>query len=591
MPLGEHDPLETRSPRVSSEDGPNAVKYPPAPYQLLDQYHSQTSKIRVACAGAGATGLCLAYKFERQLEPGTWKLSLFDKNPQFGGTWWENTYPGVACDIPAPMYTYSFDPNPNWSHYYASGNEIQQYFEGFAKRHGIDKHVKLNTKVMEINWDDNQGVWNIILEDQKTRKTWHDWAHVFVNGTGILNNWKWPEIQGLFDFKGDMMHSAKWNHDVDFTNKTIGVIGTGSSSVQILPQLQKVAKKVKVFMRSPTWISPPFGAAPLAALRNGAEVKLSTRQYKFTEADKQRFRDDPEYFLRFRQEIEAEINIMFELYKQGTEISKSTKKIILDEMYRRIGPGQEKLLEFIIPKWSPGCRRISPADGYLEALVSANVEPIYGEIDRVSEKGVVVAGQEHEVDILVCATGFSPAFKPPFKVFNGKISLSDDWVQGCNMYLGISAPRFPNYFTVAGPGSTWSNGSLLPAIETTIEYIIKLMKKIQKEGVLSVAVKQEATDDLYQHFDEFHRHTVWQEECRSWYKDGKLKNRIYLWPGPTIHYLKTIKDLRMEDYDVKYRYKNRFAYLGNGTVKASASKDVAGLSPYVRNSDSEWDIE
>lgn len=119
-----------------SADGPIKFDYPPPPYRVLDQYHSKPSKIRVAGAGAGATGICLAYKLERELEPGTFELTLFEKNQHFGGTWWENTYPGVACDIPAPMYTYSFDPNPNWSHYFAYGSEIQEYFEGFAKRHG-----------------------------------------------------------------------------------------------------------------------------------------------------------------------------------------------------------------------------------------------------------------------------------------------------------------------------------------------------------------------------------------------------------------------------------------------------------------------
>lgn len=151
-------------------------------------------------------------------------------------------------------------------------------------------------------------------------------------------------------------------------------------------------------------------------MRKGAEVNLSKRQYAFTDEDKQRFRDDPEYFLQFRKEIEAEINIMFEMYMQGSEVSTSFKKLMTEEMRRRIGPGQEKLLDFIIPKWSPGCRRVSPGDGYLEALASPNVEPVYGEIDRVTEKGIVVGGQEHEMDILVCATGFQPAFKPPFKV-------------------------------------------------------------------------------------------------------------------------------------------------------------------------------
>jgi hypothetical protein len=160
-----------------------------------------------------------------------------------------------------------------------------------------------------------------------------------------------------------------------------------------------------------------------------------------------------------------------------------------------------------------------------------------------------------------------------------------------------------------GPGATWSSGTLLPSIETTIEYSIKMMKKMQHEGIKSMEVKQEAVNDIYAHFDEFHKTTVWQEECRSWFKDGKMKNRIYLWPGSvscrlrrhripflirsslqTIHFLKSIKDPRFEDYDIHYRYKNRFAFLGNGSVKATESKDVYGLSTYVRANDEDWSV-
>ena len=170
-------------------------------------------------------------------------------------------------------------------------------------------------------------------------------------------------------------------------------------------------------------------------------------------------------------------------------------------------------------------------------------------------------------------------------------SIHDDWGDKVNLYMGVSAPRFPNYYTIVGPGATWSNGTLLPSIETTIEYSVKCMRKMQHEGIKSMAVQQEALDEIYAHFDEFHKNTVWQEECRSWFKDGKIKNRIYLWPGSTIHFLKTIKDPRWEDYDYQYRYKNRFAFLGSGAVKATAKQDVDGLSRYVRANDEEWKVD
>ncbi|PGH26433.1 hypothetical protein AJ80_01931 [Polytolypa hystricis UAMH7299] len=573
-------------------DYPEAT--PAGPYKVLNQYHSKPKKLRVACVGAGASGLCLAYKMQKMMIPGTWELTLFEKNPQFGGTWYENTYPGIACDIPAHDYNFTFDPKPDWTQFFAAGKEIQGYFEGFAERHGCKEYMKLNEKVVEGKWDEENGIWNITLENQVTKGRWMDWAHIFINGTGILNTWKWPDIENLHSFNGPVMHSANWDHSVDFNNKTVAVIGTGSTSVQIVPQLQKVSKQVQVYMRSPTWISPPFGAGALAGdMLKDQEVDPGQRQYNFTEEDKQKFRDDPEYHLMFRKKIEAEINSLFGMYSKGSDLSNHFREVITKEMHRRMGPGNEKLKEFIVPKWSPGCRRISPGDGYLEALVQENVEPVFGGIKGVTPEGIITEdGVEHKMDIIVCATGYQVAFKPAFRVVNGEgKTIDEDWVDGPNLYMGVSAPRFPNYYTIVGPGATWSNGTLLPSIETTIEYSIQMMKKIQHEQIKAIEVKQDALDEIYAHFDEFHKDTVFSEDCRSWFKDGKIKNRIYLWPGSTIHFLKSIKTPRLEDYNIRYRYKNRFAFLGNGEVKHTSTGDVLGLSPYVRSSDHEWSIE
>ncbi|PNH35404.1 hypothetical protein VD0002_g208 [Verticillium dahliae] len=575
--------------------------YPPVvedgtPYRVLKQYHSKPTKLRVACIGAGASGLCLAYKMEKQMVPDSWELTLFEKNPHFGGTWYENTYPGVACDIPSHLYTFSWDPKPDWSHYFAYGDEIQRYFEDFAERNGSKRYMKLNTKVVEARWDEPKGLWNLTLEDQRTKASWQDWCHVLVNGTGILNNWKWPDVEGLHDFAGPKMHSAAWDHSVDFEGKTIGVIGTGSTSVQIVPALQKVAgTNLKVFMRSSTWISPPFGGGVLETdLRKDKEgAQPGKRQYTFTEEDKQKFRDDPEYHLMFRKRIEAEINSLFGMYQRGSELSDQFRQVIKDEMERRIGPGNEELKKFIIPDWAPGCRRISPGDGYLEALVQPNVKPVFGGIKQIVPEGIITAdGETHKIDILVCATGFNVAFRPAFKLVNGAgKTLNEDWGDSVNLYMGVSAPRFPNYYTIVGPGATWSSGTLLPSIETTIEYSIQMMKKIQHENIRSIDVKQDALDDIYAHFDEFHKTTVFKESCRSWFKDGKIKNRIYLWPGCTIHFLKSIKTPRFEDYNIRYRYANRFAFLGDGEIKANTTKNVLGLSTYVRDHDHDWNVD
>ena len=241
------------------------------------------------------------------------------------------------------------------------------------------------------------------------------------------------------------MHSAAWKNDIDLAGKTVGVIGTGSSSIQIVPQLQKICKDVKVFMRSPTWISPPFGSSAISKEFSCANTSdLGFRQYTFTEEDKTRFREDPEYHLKFRKSIEAEINGIFRAYHRGSPLNNIFREKFTTEMKSRMGPGNEDLKSFIIPDFSPGCRRISPGDGYLEALVKPNVEPVLGGIKNVNGSGVVTEdGKQHNMDVLVCATGFQVAFKPAFNLINGAgTSLKEDWGDGVNLYFGVSTPRY-----------------------------------------------------------------------------------------------------------------------------------------------------
>lgn len=470
------------------------------------------------------------------LVPGSWELVVFEKNNDVGGTWLENTYPGVACDTPSSLYTYSWDQSYEWSHYYAYGPEIRQYFEGFADKNDCRKFIQFETKLIEARWDEEQSHWKVLVENQATKERRHDWCHVLVNAAGILNTWQWPSIEGLHDFAGPKMHSAKWDSSVDYKGKTVGVIGNGSTGIQLIPALQKDVGHMTVFMRSPTWVAPPFGKNALEQdIRKGREVEQGKSQHAFTAEEKAKFKDDPEYYLSFRKRLEAEFNSIIQAYIRGTPLAASLLEVITQEMVQRIGEGPEsqKLKELLIPKWSPGCRRISPGDGFLEALIAPNVLPVFGPIKKVTAEGLVTEnGDIHKFDILICATGFKPAFRPAFPLYNaqGK-SLDEDWGEGVNLYLGATSPRFPNYFTIAGPGSTWSAGSLLPSIEAGVEYAVKVMKKIQEENIRSIEVRQDALDDLFEHFDEFHKSTVYQDNCRSWYKDGKIKNRIYLWPG------------------------------------------------------------
>ncbi|KAH8691878.1 hypothetical protein BGW36DRAFT_431121 [Talaromyces proteolyticus] len=562
-------------------------------YALPNTWHSKKTKIRVVCIGAGPSGICLAYKMQHQMDPNTWELSIYEKNDDICGTWYENKYPGCACDIPSHIYTYSFEPNPQWSTYFAYAPEILQYFRKFAEKHQCRRFIQVNSKVVAATWHPSEGIYKIVIEDTTTGETREDWSHVLVNATGNLNKWKWPEIEGLHDFAGPKMHPSQWDESVDFAGKTVGIIGTGSTAIQVVPQLQKISKNLKLFMRSPTWISPPFGGDVLKDDIKGGQENTASRQYVFTEEDKRKFREDPNFLLNLRQKIEAEVNLLFPFFERGTNLQKKMHSKMTEEMNTRIGSGHDELKKHLIPKWLPGCRRITPGDGYLEALTQENVQPIFNDISKITRDGVIdFDGELHKVDILVCATGFDIPYAPHFKLTNGDgINMQDDWNNDPNLYLGVTAPRYPNYFVMVGVGGTWANGTILPALETASEHFIKIFRKMQEEGIKSIEVTQDACDDFIYHLELFHKskQTVWSDSCRSWYKKN---GKAWIWPGATIHYLKTLNaPPRYEDYKFTYWKGRRFAYFGDGNVQATVLKeDVSALAPYIRKSDHPWDI-
>lgn len=205
----------------------------PPDFDIWDQCHSSPSHIRIIHVGAGASGLLAAYKARRMLQ--NYSLICYERNPNIGGTWWENRYPGCACDIPAHTYTYAFEPNPDWSGFYAYSREIQEYLERFYEKYELAPFVKLNTEVVSATWNGDEGKWNVELRSRDASsgetQTFQDWCHVLINGSGVLSKWKWPDIEGLHDFQGQLTHSAAWDPTTDVTDKRVAMIGTGSSSI------------------------------------------------------------------------------------------------------------------------------------------------------------------------------------------------------------------------------------------------------------------------------------------------------------------------------------------------------------------------
>ena len=303
-------------------------------------------------------------------------------------------------------------------------------------------------------------------------------------------------------------------------------------------------------MRSVTWISPVVGdtdleeekskQAPQSARDPQDQSKL-IKQYWYTEEDKQRFRDDPEYLLLYRKKLEGAVNSLFDMFISGSDVSKGAKELMQAEMNRRIGPGHEELKKRLIPTWSPGCRRITPGDGYLEALVQDNVTTVHEEIEKVVPEGLIDGtGKLHKVDILACATGFNIAFAPPFEVIgtNGA-RMRDEFVPEPQVYLAMAVPKFPNYFIINGVRGNRANGTSLPGHEACVEYILQCVKKIQDENLRALEVKQEPITQLYEHIDAWHAGTpegshkgsVWNDDCKSWYKNNIPGGKLWIWGG------------------------------------------------------------
>lgn len=495
----------------------------PNPYTASDvkDYPQCTPQpLKVVHIGCGAAGILFAHKAERWLS--NYELTIYEKNPVIGGTWYENRYPGCACDIPAHTYVYPFAPNPEWSGYYSYSDEIDRYMHKCADQWGVHKYVHCNRQVETATWDQGRSKW--VLEIKKSGgdgegSTFVDDCDVLINGAGVVNKWKWPTIPGLFDFQGTLAHSASWDRNLDWKGKRVAVIGTGSSSIQMVPHIAQTATELKVFMRNPTYIGPQIGASVSnkEADPEASDPKAAGK-HSYTEKEKQRFRDDKDYLLQYRTNVEKSVVGAFPMFFRGSELNTMAKKMMQDDMKQKLGDNED-LKNRIIPDWSPGCRRLTPGEGYLESFSLPNVKPVHSAIVKITPTGIVTAdGVEHEFDFIACATGFDIAYLPHFKIQGAGGRVMRDGTQR-NVYASVAVPGFPNYLIINGPRGNWGQGCILPSHETQIEYIMQVLKRMQEDSIATIDAKLKLTNQLNDYMDAWHKkNSIWAEDCRSWYK-------------------------------------------------------------------------
>ncbi|KAB5576482.1 hypothetical protein GE09DRAFT_1053840 [Coniochaeta sp. 2T2.1] len=521
---------------------------------ILEKHVYAPRKLRMMCIGAGYAGLMLAYHLRDTGMEEFIDLKIYEKNHDVGGTWLENRYPGVACDVPAHIYTFSFEPNPDWTSFYAKGPEIWEYIKRTTIKYDLDRDVQFDTPVKSAIWDDRAKKWK--LKAECDGKIIQDEADILVNGSGILNKWRWPDIEGLHSFKGELLHSARWDESCNWDGKKVGIIGNGSSAIQIVPKMQERAKKLVNYTRSPTWISSNYAS----------QYTKDGKNFTYTEEQKRELREKPKELLKIRRSIEHGFNQFFYALlndsPQQVAVHKTLSKMMLDRLN-----GRQSLIEKLVPEWKVGCRRLTPGDGFLEALQEPNTRCDFDPIIRVTEEGIETAKGVEEFDIIIAATGFDVSFKPSFELIgaNGK-RLDREWADNPEVYFGTCAPGMPNYFIFNGPNCPVGHGSLLAVMEWTAQYMLN-----------AVVVKDRAVRDYNEYSQEDLKRTVWTSGCRSWYKNGKTDGKVTaMYAGSILHYKEILENIRGEDFDIDYNSRNSFRFMGNGlTGREERNEDLA----------------
>ncbi|KAF9889081.1 hypothetical protein FE257_008058 [Aspergillus nanangensis] len=543
------------------------------PRQNADGYRIQETlagikrPMRIVHVGCGAAGICLAKFVPERMD--NVSIVCYDKNSDVGGTWLENRYPGCACDIPSPSYQFTWARNPSWSHFYSSSPQIWRYFKDCVERYELGRFMKLNHLVEGAYWDAERGKWKVHVRDRTTDTLFVDECDIFINGGGILNNWKWPDIKGLKSFRGVLCHTAAYPEGMDLTGKRVAVIGIGSSGVQVIANIASKVSKLYTWVRSPTWITAGF--AQKFAGDGGAN-------FAYTPEQQEKWKDDYPAYVRYCKEIETELNQRFKFILVDTPEAREAVRFSDAEMKSKLA-GREDIMNAIIPKdFGIGCRRPTPGNGFLEALTLPHVHTFLNQIDRITETGFVSGdGEDIEVDVIICATGFDTSWVPRFPILHDGKNVQDFMRERTLSYLAMAIPEVPNYFTIGGPYGPVGHGNTLMVNERLISNVLKIVQKMQLEGIKSIRPKLRVCEQFEEHAQLFGKRTAWAGNCASWFKQGRKDGKLTIWPGSRLLFFEALKEPRYEDFDLEYSHNdNPWAWLGCGfTLKEYDGSDMA----------------
>lgn len=479
--------------------------------------------LRIVVMGAGMAGILAGIKL---LEAGRRNFVIYEKADRIGGTWRENTYPGLTCDVPSHAYTYSFEPNPDWSRHLPPGAEIQEYFERTVDKYGVREFIRFNTEIVRCEFRD--GAW-----DLESRDGLRDRADVVIAATGVLHHPNIPDIPGLDRFQGAWFHTARWDHSVPLDGRRVGIIGNGSTGVQIVSALVGRAAKVSHFQRTAQWIMP---------VENGF----------FTEEQKQAFRNDPELLRYMQNEPQYLANV-----KRFTDAIINVDSPEMAEIEAAVRDNLERsvadpvLREKLRPNYRAACKRLIFSPDYYQAIQQPTAELVTEGIECIEEKGVRTRdGRLHELDVLALATGFkADMFMRPMRVTGRDgVRLDEFWAKRPKAYLAVSMPGFPNLFMLNGPTGPVGNFSLIDIAERQWAYIEQLIARLERDA-REVSVTPQAMEEYEARRIDAAGRTIFASGCRSWYLDAEGVPAS--WPWSYQDFADAMAAPKLECYDIR----------------------------------------
>jgi cation diffusion facilitator CzcD-associated flavoprotein CzcO len=477
---------------------------------------------RALIIGTGFSGLGMGIALQRQGVD----FLILEKAADVGGTWRDNCYPGCACDIPSHLYSFSFEPKPDWKHLFSFQDEIWDYLKGVTEKYGLRRYIVFNSLVDRAYWDDSEYRWHVFTADGQEYV-----AQFLISGAGALHIPSVPDIEGRDEFLGAAFHSADWDHSVEISGKRVAVIGTGASAIQIVPEIVDDVSELQLYQRTPPWVVPRTNEDLPAGLRRalvnvpGLRLGLRTAIYWGQEAVAYGMIKRP-----------GALKVVEALAKWNI------RRNVKDRGLRRK----------LTPSYRIGCKRILNSSTYYQAVANPKTELVTDPITRITREGIVTAdGTERDVDVIVYATGFHVTDSYTYVQIKGRHGedLVDRWNrEGLGAHRGIAIADVPNLFFLLGPNTGLGHNSVVFMIESQIRYVAQAISAVDKAGVQALAPTRSAQDRFNDDLQEKLSHSVWNTGgCSSWYLDAQGKNRV-LWGGYTWQYWLATRKLQRSEY-------------------------------------------